>query len=116
MKARFQADADLNQIIVKATLRREPTIDFQTAAAAKLSGLEDEEVLAIAAKGARILVTHDRKTIPHYFAKFIMSQASPGVLMVPQKLQVANVVEDLILIWTASEAEEWINRIHYLPL
>ncbi len=116
MKVRFQADADLNQIIVKATLRREPTIDFQTAQTAKLSGLEDEEVLVIAAKEGRLLVTHDRKTIPHYFAEFIMSQASPGVLIVPQKLPVANVVEDLILIWAASEAEEWINRIHSLPL
>lgn len=53
MKVRFQADADLNQIIVRAALRREPTIDFQTAQAAKLSGLEDEKVLALAAKGGR---------------------------------------------------------------
>lgn len=116
MKLRFQADADLNQIIVKATLRCEPIIDFQTAQAAKLSGLKDEEVLALAAKESRILVTHDRKTIPHHFAVFIMSQTSPGVLIVPQKLQIANVVEDLILIWAVSEAEEWINRIRSLPL
>jgi hypothetical protein len=31
MKVCFQADADMNEIIVKATLRREPDIDFQTA-------------------------------------------------------------------------------------
>ena len=116
MKVRFQADADLNQIIVQATLRREPAIEFQTAQAAKLSGLEDEDVLEIAAKSGRLLVTHDRKTIPHYFGEFIISQASPGVLIVPQKLPVANVVEDLILIWAANEAEEWLNRIRSLPL
>lgn len=116
MKVRFLADADLNQIIVKAILRREPTIDFQTAQAAKLSGLEDEDVLAIAAEEGRLLVTHDRKTIPHHFAEFIKSQASPGVLIVPQKLSVAKVVEDLILIWAVTEAKEWINRIHSLPL
>ncbi len=116
MKVRFQADADFNKIIVTAAIRREPTIDFQTAQAAKLSGLEDEDVLAIAAKGDRLLVTHDRKTIPYHFAEFIASQTSPGVLIVPQKLPVADVVEDLILIWAASEAEEWINRIRYLPL
>ncbi|RMH84655.1 MAG: hypothetical protein D6681_16430 [Calditrichaeota bacterium] len=116
MKVRFQADADLNQIIVKATLRREPRIDFQTAQAAGLSGLKDEDVLAIAARERRILVTHDRRTIPHHFANFILSQESPEVLIVPQKLPVANVVEELILIWYASEAEEWKNRIHSLPL
>ena len=31
MKVRFQADADLNQIIVKAALRLEPGIDFKIA-------------------------------------------------------------------------------------
>lgn len=116
MKLRFQADADLNQTIVKATLRREPIIDFQTAQAEKLSGLKDEEVLAIAAKEDRILVTHDRKTIPYNFAEFIISQTSPGVLIVPQKLSVASVVEDLILIWAVSNSEEWINRIRFMPL
>ena len=31
MKTRFQADADLNQIIVTATIRRVIDIDFRTA-------------------------------------------------------------------------------------
>jgi len=78
--------------------------------------LKDEKVLAIAARENRLLVTHDRRTIPHHFAKFIMSQDSPGVVIVPQKLPVTNVVEDLILIWSATEAEEWRNRIRSLPL
>lgn len=64
MKVRFQADADLNQILLKATLRREPGIDFQTAHAARLVALSDNQVLAIAAAEGRVLVTHDRKTMP----------------------------------------------------
>jgi hypothetical protein len=116
MKLCFQADADLNQIIVKATLRREPIIDFQTAQEAKLAGLQDDQVLALAARENRILVTHDRKTIPYHFAEFIMSQTSSGVLIVPQKLSVANVAEELILIWEFSEVEEWKNRICTMPL
>ena len=39
-----QVDADLNHIIVKAMLRREPSIDFRTAHAAGLVGLRDPEV------------------------------------------------------------------------
>jgi predicted nuclease of predicted toxin-antitoxin system len=65
MNVRFQADADLNHVIVKAMLRREPNIDFQTAHAAGLVGLRDPEVLARAADAGRVLVTHDRKTISH---------------------------------------------------
>jgi len=116
MSVRFQADADLNHIIVKATLRREPSIDFQPAHVAGLAGVPDPEVLALAAQAGRVLVTHDRKTTPEHFAEFIGHTTSSGMIVVPQKLPILAVVEDLLLIWTASEAEEWINRIQVLPL
>jgi hypothetical protein len=116
MSVRFQADADLNHVIVKATLRREPSIDFQTAHAAGLVGLRDPEVLALAAHAGRVLVTHDRKTMPKHFAEFIGRITSSGVIVIPQKLPVRAAIEDLLLIWTASEAEEWHNRIQVLPL
>ena len=64
MKVRFQADADFNHIIRRALLRREPAVDFQTAHAADLAGLEDPDVLAIAARDDRLLVSHDVKTMP----------------------------------------------------
>ncbi len=116
MKIRFQADADLNHIIVKAILRREPTVDFQTVHAANLSGLNDEEVLTKASEAGRVLVTHDRKTMPHHFAEFIITHPSPGVLIIPKTIPTIRIVEDLILIWTVSDPEEWMNRIYYLPI
>lgn len=116
MKVRFQADADLNQIILLATIRREQAIDFQTAISANLSGMTDPEVLALTANEGRVLITHDRKTMPKYFSKFITRATSPGLIVIPQSLSVSKSVDDLILIWSASEAEEWVNRIAYLPL
>jgi predicted nuclease of predicted toxin-antitoxin system len=76
MKVRLQADADLNQIILLATIRREPTIDFQTSTIAGLSGIADAEVLARAAADGRVLVTHDRRTMPRHFARFIAQRSS----------------------------------------
>lgn len=116
MKVCFQADADLNLVIVQATLRREPRIDFRTAYAAGLSGLHDRDVLALAAQAGRLLITHDRKTMPRYFAEFIQQKTSSGVVVIPQKLPIRVAVDDLLLIREASEAEEWINRIQSLPL
>ncbi|MCX7014483.1 MAG: DUF5615 family PIN-like protein [Candidatus Sumerlaeota bacterium] len=116
MRVRFQADADLNLIIVLAAVRREPAIDFQTALAAGLVGRPDLEVLAAAAGEGRALVTHDHKTMPDHFAEFIAKENSPGLLVVPQHLPVSVAVEDLLGIWGATEAEEWVNRICYLPL
>jgi hypothetical protein len=116
MRVRFQADADLNQTIVLALLRREPGIDFQTAVAAGLSGLDDPIVLALAAHDGRVLVTHDQSTMPEHFSQFIAGQTSSGLLIVPQHLPPSIAVEELLMIWAASEAEEWLNRITYLPL
>ena len=90
MRIRFQADADLNQVIVKATLRLEPGIDFQTAPAAGLAGLDDADVLKLAAEQGRVLVSHDHKTIPAHFGRFISSANSPGVLIVSRKLVTAS--------------------------
>jgi len=116
MKIRYQADADLNEIIVLAVVRREPAIDFQTAAATGLRHLKDPEVLALAAREGRVLVSHDHQTMPRHFGSFIAANTSPGVLLVPQHLPIAAAVEELLLIWSAAEAEEFINRICFLPL
>jgi hypothetical protein len=113
---RYQADADLNQVIVTGVLRREPAIDFQTAFDAGLEGIKDADVLAIAAQQGRILISHDRRTMPLEFAKFITSNQSAGVLIISRKLEIEMVIEELLLIWAVSSAEEWINRIAKLPL
>jgi hypothetical protein len=64
---RFLADAYFNHAIVKGCRRHEPAMDFLAANEAKLEGVPDLEVLALAANQDRILVTHDRKTMPRHF-------------------------------------------------
>ncbi|NHC36929.1 DUF5615 family PIN-like protein [Scytonema millei] len=114
-KIRFQADADLKQAIVASTIRRETNIDFQSAYVAGLEGKTDQEVLAIAARDEGLLVTHDRKTMSIEFGKFITTQTSTGVIIISQNLSISDAIESLILIWEASEAEEWINQIMSIP-
>jgi hypothetical protein len=116
MMVRFQADADLDRVIVEAVHRRVPDVDFQTAQAAGLRGRHDLEVLAIAAAQSRVLVTHDTRTMPQWFAEFVATSTSAGVIMTPQKLPLAVVVEELVLIWSATTADEWVNRICRIPL
>jgi predicted nuclease of predicted toxin-antitoxin system len=116
VRLRFQADEDFNQTIVLAIIRREPGIDFQTATQAGLKGRQDPEVLAFSAKTGRILVTHDVKTMPGHFARLIQEVTSPGVLLVPQHLSIAEAVEEIVLLWYATDASEWTNRIVWLPL
>ena len=116
MKIRFQADADFNHHVVKGVRRREPAIDFRGANEAGLAGLDDPEVLSAAAREGRILVTHDRQTMPQHFADFIANQHSPGVLVLSQYLPIRAAIEELVMVWEASEAEEWVDVFQALPL
>lgn len=116
MRPRFQADENLNAKIIAGVLRREPGVDFQSARAANLIGLSDPEVLAIAAEAGRILVSHDRQTMPSHFSRIVAESNSAGLLIVSQRLDLRQTIEQIVLIWTASEAEEWVNHVGYLPL
>jgi hypothetical protein len=115
MKTRFLADADFTHDIVNGVLRREPAVDFR-AALHELRALSDRQVLDLAASEGRILVSHDRKTMPRAFGEFIQVATSPGLFIISQKTNHLDAIEDLLLVWEASEAEEWVNRICTLPL
>jgi Domain of unknown function (DUF5615) len=116
MTIRFQADADLNQAIVAGVLRRDASIDFQTANVSDLSGLSDLEVLLVASREGRVLVSHDQRTMPKYFAEFISTQTSSGLIIVLQGMPISEAIDNLLRVWNTSESEDWINRIAYLPL
>ena len=115
MKIRYQADNDLRKAIVRGAVRREPRMNFRSAQAARLDGVPDPEVLALAADEGRILVSHDFETIPRHFRLFTQTRHSPGVLLVRQALPVGEAIETLLLVWEASEADEWVNRLCLVP-
>jgi predicted nuclease of predicted toxin-antitoxin system len=116
MKIRFQADADLNEDIVLGLTRLEPQIDFQTASEAGLRGLSDLEVLSLAARDNRILVSHDRRTMPTHFAAFVRNDTSPGVFIIGQNVSVRTAIDGLLVIWSCSESEEWTSVLVDIPL
>jgi hypothetical protein len=76
----------------------------------------DAELLSFAAKEGQLLVTHDRKTMPKYFGRFIETQNSAGVLIISQSCETSVAIEELVLIWEASEADEYLNLIRPIPL
>jgi len=102
---------------VTGVLRREPSLDFLTAQAAGLRRMTDSEVLTLAAEQERVLVSHDVATMPAHFRAFRKAgKRSPGVFLIPQSLDVGAAIEELLLVWLASEASEWVDRLEWLPL
>ena len=48
--------------------------------------------------------------------EFVAVQSSPGLIIVSQDLDIGAAIEDLLLIWAATDAEEWVNRIGFAPV
>ena len=116
MKIRFLADANFNQKIVAGLLLREPQIDFELPQNVIPEKMEDPQVLELGATRGRIIVTHDVRTMPDHFSDFVADQPGPGMILVPKKTPIGAAIEDLLLIWQVSDAEEWINQMRRLPL
>lgn len=116
MTIKFLGDENLRRAIVLGVRRREPSLSFVQAFDVGAAGKDDAEVLRIAANEGRILVSHDFRTMPQHFQQLIAKQASPGLILIPQKLKVGAAVEELLMIWAACEAEEWVNQFCFLPL
>jgi predicted nuclease of predicted toxin-antitoxin system len=113
---RFQADADLRHKIVMAVRLREPAIDFASATDSNLRAMADPDVLEFAAAQGRILVTHDRRTMADHFRdRLATGKSSPGVFVVSQFAPLAESVDSLVTVWSASNPEEWQNQLRYLP-
>jgi hypothetical protein len=79
--------------------------------------MDDLALLALAAEHKRVLVSHDVGTMPAHPRAFRNAgRHSSGVFLIPQSLDVETAIDELLLIWMASEASEWEDRLVWLPL
>jgi hypothetical protein len=113
---KFQADADLDHDIVVAVRRQEPAIDFASATDSDLAGVPDPGVLERATIENRILVTHDRRTMPQHFRdRLNAGKSSPGVFIVSQFSPIGPVLDSIVMVWATSDGAEWRDQIFHLP-
>jgi uncharacterized protein DUF5615 len=116
LKIKFLADENLRRAIVFGVRRREPAIRFLQASEAEAAGKDDLTVLKIAAAQSCIVVSHDIRTMPRCFDQFVRQQTSPGLILLRQNLALSTAIDDLVLLWIASEDSEWVNQKLYLPI
>jgi hypothetical protein len=114
---RFLADEDIDAGIIQGLRSREPAIDILDVKIAGLRGAKDPVLLELAAEQSRILITHDRNTMTrHFYERLAAGKSGPGLFIAPQQPHaVGEIVEALLLLWSASQTEEWWNQIVYLP-
>jgi len=114
---RLLIDQNVDHDILRGLIRRVPQLDAVTAFDIGMSRASDPELLIWAQLEARIVVTHDRTTMPMHAGE-MMNQGKDcaGLFVVPRSVALLHVLDDLDLMITCSENDEWINVIRYLPL
>ena len=116
-RPRFLVDHDFNDLIVQGVGRRKPAAEFVRAREVDLQEATDADILTYAASQGLIVLSHDVSTMTDAAkVKLVAREPMTGLLLVPQRAAMRNIIEDLVLIWAATEAEEWVDQVRFLPL
>lgn len=114
---KLAADENFDNAIVRGARMRLEGLDFLSVQEAGLSSADDNAVLAWAATEGRLLFTHDVKTMRQFaYDRVARGEPMSGVFEVPVWLGVGAAIEDIVLIATCSDPEEWRDQVHFLPL
>jgi hypothetical protein len=114
---RFASDENFNGDILRGLLLRRPELDIIRIQDVGLTGADDPEVLDWMGEHNRILLTHDRATIPDFaYARILDKYPMPGIFVVDDRLGVRQAIDELLLIEACSDQLEWANMVVYLPL
>ena len=118
-QVRYLIDESLPRSLVTALRRREPAFDAWRVGQPNMPafGSTDPDLLIYCEGAGRLLVSLDRASMPtHIAAHLAAGRHTAGVLLVTRRCTIRTLLDDLILIWSASEAEEWSDGLIYLPL
>jgi predicted nuclease of predicted toxin-antitoxin system len=113
---RLLADENFHGDAVKGLLSRRPELDLVRVQDVGLIQTDDPTILAWAAANDRILLTHDKTTVPDFaYDRIQLGEPMPGVFIADQ-MTVREIIDEVLIIDTASEQIEWANQVWYLPL
>lgn len=118
MKIRFLIDENLSPRLKTTILRLNPSIDILRVGDINTPhlGTLDPDILNYLELSQRMLVTDNRASMPdHLSAYWSSGKQTWGLLWVRPNTPLRELAQTLLLIWEASEAEEWINRLDWIP-
>ena len=118
MKIRFLLDENLSKQIKIAVLRVNSAVDILCVGDphAPPYGTPDPDILRFLEGTQRLLITDNRRSMPgHLESHWVEGGHIWGLFWVRPQTPIGRLVQELLLIWEAAEAEEWIDRIDWIP-
>lgn len=118
MKVRFLLDENQSPRLKTTLLRLHPSMDVLRVGDVGAPALEtlDPDILNYLALSGRALVTSNRRSMrAHVEAHWAEGGYLTGVFWVRPRTPLLRLAQELAMIWEASEAEEWLDRLEWIP-
>jgi predicted nuclease of predicted toxin-antitoxin system len=113
----FLVDQNFNEHILDGLAGRDSTLDAIHVRDLGLAAAPDPEILEWAAQQGRILLTHDRKTLPSFaYDRVAAGQPMPGVFLVSGDMPVGEAIDEIHLAAQCLSAEECKDIVKYFPM
>ena len=119
MRPRFLLDENMDRAIQRQLQRLNSEIDVRLVgdAEAPPRGTPDPDILTWMEHNGYTLVTKNRKTMPKHFNEHLAAgRHVPGVICIRKFVTMGELINLLYLIWYASDAEEYSDRLVFIPL
>lgn len=116
---RYLLDENVNPILRSALLREVPSLTVWQVGlpGAPALGTLDPEILIWCEENGFVLVTNNRKSMPvHLENHLAAARHATGIFILNAEMTVGETINELLLIASASSAEEYKDQIIYLPI
>lgn len=116
---RFLIDENISPEYRTQLLRHKPSLTVLAVGdeGAPSKSTPDPEILKWCEQNEFYLITNNRKSMPQHLSDHLASgHHIPGIFTINRKVKIRLIIEELILIIGASNEEEYIDRITYIPL
>jgi len=113
----FLSDENFNGDIIRGLFLRQPNLDLLRVQDVGLQEVDDPIILEWAVINNRILLTHDRATMPDFaYERLNKGKDMAGMFVINDRMPNRQVIDELILLVDCSEQTEWKDVILYLPI
>jgi predicted nuclease of predicted toxin-antitoxin system len=111
------SDENFNGDILRGLFRRRPDLDVVRVQDVGLSSTPDSDILEWAAGEGRILLTHDRDTMPFFaHGRVSAGQPMPGVFLVSDVMPVGQAIDEILLAVDCLTPDECKDFVRFFPL
>ncbi|MEP6486935.1 DUF5615 family PIN-like protein [Microcoleus vaginatus GB2-A3] len=114
---RLLSDENFNGDIVRGLFLRQPDLDLLRVQDVGLREADDPTILNWAVQNDRIVLSHDRVTMPDLaYEQLRDKEQMSGLFIINDRMPVRQAIDELLLLVNCSEQSEWKGVVLYLPL